>query len=58
MKILHLSTGFPLSFQGGITNYVRMLATVQKKMDMMYGLWEEKMNKNMSLNTFNTNLNI
>lgn len=31
MKILHLSTGFPLSFQGGITNYVRMLATVQKK---------------------------
>lgn len=31
MKILHLSTGFPLSYQGGITNYVRMLAIVQKK---------------------------
>lgn len=31
MKILHFSTGFPLSFQGGITNYVRMLARVQKE---------------------------
>ena len=29
MKILHISTGYPLSFQGGITNYVRMLATEQ-----------------------------
>lgn len=37
MKILHLSTGFPLSFQGGITNYVRILATVQKKNG--YDVW-------------------
>ncbi|WP_026882533.1 glycosyltransferase [Clostridium akagii] len=29
MKILHLCTGYPLSFQGGITNYVRMLAEKQ-----------------------------
>ena len=29
MKILHISTGFPLSFQGGITNYVRQLAEIQ-----------------------------
>lgn len=31
MKILHISTGFPLSFQGGITNYVRMLAETQNQ---------------------------
>lgn len=37
MKILHISTGYPLSFQGGITNYVRMLATVQKKNG--YDVW-------------------
>ncbi|PYX31864.1 MAG: hypothetical protein DMG80_09420 [Acidobacteria bacterium] len=29
MKILHISTGFPLSFPGGITNYVRTLARSQ-----------------------------
>lgn len=29
MKILHISTGFKLSFQGGITNYVRALADSQ-----------------------------
>lgn len=29
MKIIHISTGFPLSFQGGITNYVRNLAKKQ-----------------------------
>lgn len=29
MKILHICTGWPLSLQGGITNYVRMLAQVQ-----------------------------
>lgn len=29
MKILHISTGFPISFQGGITNYVRILAETQ-----------------------------
>lgn len=29
MKILHICTGWPLSFQGGITNYVRQLAETQ-----------------------------
>jgi glycosyltransferase involved in cell wall biosynthesis len=29
MKILHFSAGFPLSYQGGITNYVRSLAESQ-----------------------------
>lgn len=29
MKILHIATGFQLSFPGGITNYVRSLASVQ-----------------------------
>lgn len=29
MKVLHISTGYPLSYAGGITNYVRMLATEQ-----------------------------
>lgn len=29
MKILHIATGFKLSFPGGITNYVRSLAGVQ-----------------------------
>lgn len=29
MKILHIATGFKLSFQGGITNYVRALADSQ-----------------------------
>lgn len=31
MKICHIATGFPLSFQGGITNYVRSLAEYQCK---------------------------
>lgn len=31
MKILHIATGFPLSFQGGITNYVRTLALTQSE---------------------------
>ena len=29
MKICHISTGFPISFQGGVTNYVRTLAEYQ-----------------------------
>lgn len=29
MKILHVCTGWPLSYQGGITNYVRKLAKTQ-----------------------------
>ena len=29
MKICHISTGFPISYQGGITNYVRSLAVFQ-----------------------------
>lgn len=29
MKICHIATGFPISFQGGITNYVRTLAEYQ-----------------------------
>ena len=29
MKILHICTGWPLSYQGGITNYVRKLAQTQ-----------------------------
>ncbi len=32
MKILHISTGFPLSYPGGITNYVRTLAQSQLEM--------------------------
>lgn len=32
MKILHVSTAFPVSFPGGITNYVRALATAQAQM--------------------------
>ena len=31
MKILHICTGWPLSYKGGITNYVRVLATTQHK---------------------------
>lgn len=31
VKILHICTGWPLSFQGGITNYVRNLAEIQCK---------------------------
>jgi len=31
MKILHISTGYPVSFQGGITNYVRTIAEAQLK---------------------------
>lgn len=31
MKVLHISTGYPISYAGGITNYVRMLATEQIK---------------------------
>ena len=31
MKICHISTGFPISFQGGVTNYVRTLAEYQIK---------------------------
>lgn len=31
MKILHICTGWPLSYQGGITNYVRELASEQYK---------------------------
>ena len=31
MKILHIATGFPLSYQGGITNYVRALALKQQE---------------------------
>ncbi len=30
MKICHLCTGYPISFQGGITNYVRALAQAQQ----------------------------
>ena len=29
MRILHITTGYPLSFHGGITNYVRSIAEVQ-----------------------------
>lgn len=29
MKVLHICTGWPLSYQGGITNYVRQLAKTQ-----------------------------
>lgn len=31
MKILHICTGWPLSFSGGITNYVRTIAEEQNK---------------------------
>ena len=31
MKVLHICTGWPLSLQGGITNYVRYLAETQYK---------------------------
>ena len=31
MKILHICTGWPLSYKGGITNYVRSIAYAQYK---------------------------
>lgn len=31
MKIVHLCTGYPISFNGGITNYVRTIAETQVK---------------------------
>jgi glycosyltransferase involved in cell wall biosynthesis len=31
MKILHIATGFPVSFPGGITNYLRSLVTRQRE---------------------------
>ena len=34
MKVMHLCTGYPISFNGGITNYVRSLAEEQVKMGM------------------------
>lgn len=36
MKVLHITTGYPISYQGGITNYVRSIATeqVNKGMDV------------------------
>lgn len=34
MKILHVATGFPVSFPGGITNYVRTLARCQREMGL------------------------
>lgn len=48
MKICHISTGFPISFQGGITNYVRSLASMQEKMGhevwVICGLDDQKQN--------------
>lgn len=32
MKILHVATGFPITFPGGVTNYVRSLARSQKQL--------------------------
>lgn len=32
MKVLHIATGFPASFPGGVTNYVRALARSQRVM--------------------------
>lgn len=34
MKVVHLCTGYPISFNGGITNYVRSLAIEQSKKGM------------------------
>ena len=34
MKVVHLCTGYPISFNGGITNYVRFLAIEQAKKGM------------------------
>ena len=34
MKVLHICTGWPLSLQGGITNYVRTIAEMQYKNGM------------------------
>lgn len=31
MKVLHICTGWPLSFSGGITNYVRSIAEEQNR---------------------------
>lgn len=46
MKILHICTGWPLSYQGGITNYVRVLAKEQAKngieVHVLGGLDEKK----------------
>lgn len=34
MKIMHLCTGYPVSYNGGITNYVRSIAETQKELGM------------------------
>lgn len=34
MKIMHLCTGYPVSYNGGITNYVRSIAETQQKSGM------------------------
>lgn len=57
MKILYLSTGFSLLFRGGITNYIRMLATVQKN-EYDVCVMGERDEKNMNLIIFNMNNNI
>lgn len=34
MKIMHLCTGYPISYNGGITNYVRSIAETQQELGM------------------------
>lgn len=46
MKILHISTGYPLSYAGGITNYVRMLAKEQSNNNIDVSVLGSKDNNN------------
>lgn len=49
MKILHIATGFPISFPGGVTNYVRTLMKSQRSMghrvDVLGGVGSAAQNK-------------
>lgn len=49
MKIVHLCTGYPITFNGGITNYVRALASMQVKngYDVIVIGGKEKETKNL-----------
>lgn len=51
LKICHIATGFPISFNGGITNYVRALAEYQKKNNEVWVVSGEDSKEN-SFNVF------
>ena len=53
MKVLHISTGCPLSFQGGITNYVRGLVYNQLKSGYEVAVLGETDNNNYDFKYYN-----